>query len=194
MDNRKQRIAILISGRGGNMEAIVRNVREGSLRDCCEVLLVVSSRADAPGLGRASALGFPIASLDAKGALLDKKLLALLEPLRLDWLVLAGWMRILSPAVIRRYPERIVNIHPADTRAHQGLGGYRWAFERKLESTSVTVHLVDEGLDTGRILAQRSVDLRGAKSLADVEQRGLAVEHALYSEALRDLFTKGDDS
>ncbi len=72
-------------------------------------------------------------------------------------------MRILSPAVIERYRHRIINIHPADTRAYQGMHGYEWAFfEQRLEQTTISVHLVDEGVDTGRILAQRRVDLRGA--------------------------------
>ncbi len=99
-------------------------------------------------------------------------------------------MRILSPAVIERYRHRIINIHPADTRAYQGMHGYEWAFEQRLEQTTISVHLVDEGVDTGRILAQREVDLRGAATLAEVKARGLRVEHTLYSETLRDVFTR----
>ena len=99
-------------------------------------------------------------------------------------------MRILSPGVIERYRNRIINIHPADTRAYQGIHGYEWAFEQRLEWTKITVHLVDEGVDTGRILAQRDVDLRGASTLDDIKQRGLRVEHALYSEVLRGVFTR----
>ena len=191
MTARKQRIAILISGRGSNMEAILRSVREGVLRDCCEVALVVSSRAAAPGLARAKELGFETCAFEPAGLSredYDERLLALLEPCKLDWLVLAGYMRILTPVVIRRYPERIVNIHPADTRVHQGLNAYRWAFESQLPLTTITVHLVDEGVDTGRIVAQRPVVLTGAQSLEEVEQRGLAVEHSLYCEALARLF------
>ncbi|MGC4116880.1 MAG: formyltransferase family protein [Myxococcales bacterium] len=77
---------------------------------------------------------------------------------RPDWIVLAGFMRVLSPGFVQRFAGRIVNIHPADTREHQGLHGYAWAFERGLAETKVTVHLVDEGLDTGRIVAQRAVE------------------------------------
>ena len=76
-------------------------------------------------------------------------------------------------------------VHPADTARHQGLHGYEWAFDQRLPATRITVHLVDEGLDTGRVLAQREVDLRGAETLAEVERRGLAVEHQLYPEALK---------
>jgi phosphoribosylglycinamide formyltransferase-1 len=193
MAARKQRIAVLLSGRGSNMEAILRSAREGVLADCAEVAVVVSNNPEAQGLVRARALGFAVACLDSRGKkrdAFDAALLELLEPHALDYVVLAGYMRILSPAVVRRYPGRIVNIHPADTRQHQGLHGYEWAFDRHLETTKITVHLVDEGLDTGRILAQRDVDLRGATSLDEVERRGLAVEHALYSEALAELFRR----
>ena len=99
-------------------------------------------------------------------------------------------MRILSPQVVRRYAGRVVNIHPADTAQHQGLHGYRWAWDKRLPSTAVTVHLVDEGLDTGPVLAKKTVDLRGARNLEEVEARGLAVEHRFYSQVLRELFLK----
>ena len=187
----RQRIAILISGRGSNMEAILRNVREGVLKDLCEVALVFSNRAGAPGLAKARELGFATECLEPSGMSredYDARLLALLEPYRLDWLVLAGYMRILSPSVVHRYPDRIVNIHPADTRVHHGLDAYRWAFENRLPLTTITVHLVDEGVDTGRIVAQRPVVLTGAQSLEEIEQRGLAVEHSLYSATLARLF------
>ncbi len=190
MATRKQRIAILASGRGSNMEALLRSVRGGVLSDCCEVALVFSNRPESRALVRASALGFPVASLSSRGLAredFDVRLLQVLEPLRVDYLVLAGFLRILSPAVIARYPRRIVNIHPADTRVHRGLHGYRWAFEQRLEQTAITVHLVDEGLDSGPILAQRTVDLRGVADEAEVERRGLEVEHVLYPEALAQL-------
>jgi phosphoribosylglycinamide formyltransferase-1 len=191
MEAAKPRIAILISGRGSNMEAILRSTREGVLRERCQVALVFSNRAEALGLQRARELGFSTACLESSGLAreaFDSRLLALLEQHRLDFLVLAGYMRLLSPAVVRRYRGRIVNIHPADTARHQGLHGYRWAFENRLEKTYVTVHLVDEGLDTGEVLEKREVDLRGAMSEEEVERRGLEVEHRFYSEALAKLF------
>lgn len=194
MATRKQRIAILASGRGSNVEALLRSVRGGVLSDCCDVGVVFSNRPEARALVRASALGFPVASLSSRGLLreeFDARMLQVLEPLRLDYLVLAGFLRILSTAVIARFPGRIVNIHPADTRVHRGLHGYRWAFEQRLAQTTITVHLVDEGLDSGPILEQRAVDLRGAADEAEVERRGLEVEHLLYPEALARLFRDG---
>ncbi len=190
---RRVRIAILISGRGSNMEAIVRAARDGVLSGRCEVVAVVADRESAPGLERARALGVPCAVVPARGLAreeFDQRLRDRLEPLAIDYVVLAGFMRILSPVMLERYPDRIVNIHPADTREHRGLDGYAWAFERQLAETRITVHLVDEGLDSGRILGQRAVDLRGTRTLAEVERAGLAVEHCFYSEVLAELFSR----
>lgn len=186
------RLAILISGRGSNMVALAQAARSGALAGRCAIAAVVASRTGAPGLALARELGLETLALDARGMArdaYDDALLAALEKHRVDVVVLAGYMRILSPRVVARYRGRIVNIHPADTAAHQGLGGYTWAFAQKLPSTKITVHLVDEGLDTGAVLAQREVDLRGAATLAEVERRGLAVEHQLYPEALKTFLT-----
>ena len=182
------RVAILISGRGSNMAALAESVREGLLAGCCEIAAVISSRPGARGLEKARELGLETIALDARGLgreAYDDALLTALARVRTDVVALAGYMRILSPRVVAAFRGRMLNIHPADTTRHQGLGGYDWAFEQKLPATKITVHLVDEGLDTGAILMQRDVDLRGADTLAEVERRGLAVEHDLYPEALK---------
>ena len=182
------RAAILISGRGSNMVALARAAQNGVLAGRCEIAAVVSSRPAAPGLALAQELGLATFALDARQLgpeAYDAALLAILDQCRADVVVLAGYMRIISPRVVARYRGRILNIHPADTARHQGLHGYEWAFDQRLPATKITVHLVDEGLDTGRVLAQREVDLRGAETLAEVERRGLVIEHALYPETLR---------
>ncbi|WP_082773648.1 phosphoribosylglycinamide formyltransferase [Hymenobacter sp. PAMC 26628] len=186
----KARLAILLSGRGSNMLALVRATQTGPLRDLAEVAVVFSNKPDAPGLEAAGALGCPTAALPSQGrkrAEFDADAAALLQQYRPDFIVLAGYMRILSSAFIQPFAGRIVNIHPADTHQHQGLHAYEWAFDNHLPETKITVHLVDEGLDTGPILAQQTVDLRGAATLAEVERRGLAVEHELYAETLAEL-------
>jgi len=114
----------------------------------------------------------------------------LLKPYRIDYIVLAGFMRLLSPLFIKAYKNRIINIHPADTKEFKGVGAYEWAFENRKEFTKITVHYVDEGVDTGPVIAQKEVDLRGADSLHEVERRGLSVEHSFYSEALKLVFSK----
>jgi len=184
----KKRVAIFISGRGSNMEAIVRQAQNGILKDVCEVALVFSNKPDAKGLKIAADLGVPTASIASKGKSreqFEKEVIEFLKPYKIDYIVLAGFMRILSPLFVREFKNRIINIHPADTRLFKGVGGYEWAFENKLNSTKITVHFVDEGVDTGPIIAQKEVDLRGAETLEEVEKRGLRAEHEFYSEALR---------
>jgi phosphoribosylglycinamide formyltransferase-1 len=101
-------------------------------------------------------------------------------------------MRILSSEFIRNFPQKIINIHPADTRLHQGLHAYEWAFQNQMSETKVTVHYVNEGVDTGQIIAQTTVDLSGAQTLDEVEQRGLAIEHQFYAQTLKELFLKNE--
>ncbi|WP_246558727.1 phosphoribosylglycinamide formyltransferase [Hymenobacter piscis] len=183
----RARLAILLSGRGSNMVALVQAVQQGVLQGLAEVAVVFSNVPDAPGLATAAALGCPTASLSSQGrkrAEFDAEVVDVLQQYRPDYVVLAGYMRILSPTFIRAFAGRILNIHPADTHQHQGLHAYEWAFDNHLPETKITVHLVDEGLDTGPILAQHPVDLRGAATLAEVERRGLAVEHRVYAETL----------
>jgi len=182
----------MISGRGSNMEAIVASTREGVLRGRCEVCGVLASRGDAAGVALAEALAVPTRIVPSKGEDTQSyglKLLGALESWSPDYLVLAGFMRILSPDVIAAYRGRIVNIHPADTAAYQGPDGYGWAAAHNLKQTMITVHLVDEGVDTGPVLCRRAVDLTGASTRDEIAQQGLRVEHAMYSECLADLLS-----
>lgn len=190
---RPARLAILLSGRGSNMLALLEATKTGVLQGLAKVVVVFSNKPDAFGLEAAAALGCPVASLPSQGRkreAFDAEAAALLQQYRPDLVVLAGYMRILSPAFIQPFAGRILNIHPADTHQHQGLHAYEWALDNKLSETKITVHLVDEGLDTGSIIAQQAVDLRGADTLAEVERRGLAVEHELYASALAELIQK----
>ena len=186
-----KKIAIFISGRGSNMKAIVEQCQNGILKGIAMPVLVFSNKAGAGGLEFAKSHAIPTACMESKGlkrAEFDSLVLDILEPYAPDYIVLAGYMRILSPVLVNAFPKRIINIHPADTKQHQGLHGYEWAWENRLNETKVTVHYVDEGLDTGSIIAQGIVDLKGADSLEEVEKRGLAVEHELYSKILKKLF------
>ncbi|MBX0291446.1 phosphoribosylglycinamide formyltransferase [Hymenobacter sp. HSC-4F20] len=173
------------------MVALVEAMQHGVLQNLAEVAVVFSNKPDAPGLETAAALGCPTASLSSQGRKreeFDAEVAEVLRGYQPDYVVLAGYMRILSPTFIRAFAGRILNIHPADTHQHQGLHAYEWAFENQLPETKITVHLVDEGLDTGPILAQHPVDLQGAATLAEVERRGLTVEHFLYADTLARLF------
>ena len=182
----------MISGRGSNMQAIIRNARSGILKDICTIQSVFSNKENAAGLLITSELHIPTHVISSKGKKrksYNTILLNWLQKQNPDFIILAGYMKVLSPEIIREFPKRIINIHPADTTQHQGLHGYDWAFENKLETTKVTVHYVDDGLDTGKIIGQRIVDLKGAETLEEVEERGLKVEHLFYSECLKKILT-----
>lgn len=188
-------LGVLVSGRGSNLRALHAATEPGGpLAGVAQIAVVASDKPECGGLAFAREQGLPAVALPVLGrsregwddALADA-LAAHEREAPLDLLVLAGFMRILSPGFVARYAGRIVNIHPADTRVHQGLGGYAYAHAARLDETFITVHLVDAGLDTGRVLARRAVDLRGADSLSEIERRGLQVEHAFYSETVRDL-------
>jgi phosphoribosylglycinamide formyltransferase 1 len=185
------RVAVLLSGRGTNLERILLEAEAGALAGACRVVLVVANRDDAGGLAIAERHGVPtlvVPSAARSTETYGRDLIAALEPWSVDVIVLAGFLRIISPEMVARYRDRIVNIHPADTDAYQGAHGYEWAFARGLEETTITIHLVDEGLDTGRVLARRPVSLAGAATLDEVVGRGLHVEHGLYSETLARYF------
>lgn len=183
----KKKIAIFISGGGSNMQAIVKNCQDGILKDVAEVSLVFANKETAGGLEHARALGVETQWINSKGfkrTTFDYKVMDLLKSYEFDYIILAGYMRILSKDFVQAYAGKIINIHPADTTQHQGADGYEWAFETGLEQTQITVHYVDEGLDTGSIIEQAEVDLKGTTTLQEVKKRGLAVEHKFYSKVI----------
>ena len=189
----KKRVAILISGHGSNMEAIIKNSKNGILKDHCEIVLVLSNRENAEGLQIASSYGIETTCIISKGKKredYDLELVSFLKQYKLDYIVLAGFMRILSSAFIKTFKNKIINIHPADTDEFKGLGAYEWAFKNKLDSTKITVHFVDSGVDTGKVIGKCNVDLKDAKTLSEVKNRGLKVEHKFYSEMLEKVFNE----
>lgn len=184
-------IVLMISGRGSNMEAVIHAVQGGILRDRCTICGVLANRADAAGIQRAAALDVPTCIVSSRGLsthAYGQQLLSALSEWAPDVIVLAGFMRILSPDVVASYRGRIVNIHPADTAAYQGPDGYGWAADNALTETMISVHLIDEGVDTGPILEQELVSLVGTTTREEMAQRGLQVEHSLYSQCLANLF------
>ena len=187
-----KKIVIMISGRGSNMEAIIRNVQSGILKDICSIQSIFSNNKNVAGLQKAKEFGIPTHVITSKGKKrknYNEMLLDWLKKENPDFIILAGYMKILSPEIIREFQRRIINIHPADTLQHQGLHGYDWAFENKLITTKITVHYVDEGLDTGEVIDKKDVDISDCKTIEEVEQKGLKVEHEFYSECLRRILT-----
>jgi phosphoribosylglycinamide formyltransferase-1 len=189
----KKRIVILFSGRGSNMQVILKNCHKGILQDRAEAEAVFSNNPLAGGIEIARQMGVPvqvISSRNKKRQDYNNHLKNWLLEMNPDYIVLAGYMLLLPVDIVKLFPQRIINIHPADTNQHQGLHGYEWAWNKKLPETRITVHYVDEGLDTGSIIAQEKVDMSDCHSLEEVEERGLQVEHSLYSRILAEIIPK----
>ena len=189
----RARIAILLSGRGSNFLALAAAVERGELP--AEIVLVASDRPEAPGLARAREIGLPVLAVPIRGESsrqLDRdgqeaELLAALGAARAEWICLAGYLRLLSPAFVRRYPQRIVNVHPSLLPAFPGLHAQRQAWEHGVKASGCTVHLVDEGLDSGPIVVQRTVPVEDGDTHERLAARILAEEHRAYPEAMRRL-------
>ncbi|HEV2380512.1 MAG TPA: phosphoribosylglycinamide formyltransferase [Terriglobia bacterium] len=179
-------LGILLSGRGSNFEAIARNVLAGTLP--ARIALVISNRADAGGLERARALGFPARFIPSKGKdrdAYDNELIAALRESEVNIVCLAGFMRLLGPGFVRAFPSRILNIHPALLPAFPGLEAQKQALDYGVKFTGCTVHLVDEGVDTGPILCQAVVPVLEDDTVGTLSARILKEEHRIYSEAIR---------
>jgi phosphoribosylglycinamide formyltransferase-1 len=188
----RNRIGILISGRGSNMLSIAEACREGRIP--ATVAVVVSSRPGAPGLERAAAMGLEAIVVDSKRSggreEHDAKVAAELEARSVDLVCLAGYMRLLSPAFIRRFRGRIMNIHPGLLPAFPGLHAQRQAVEHGVRWSGATVHFVDEGLDTGPIILQAAVPVHQEDTEDTLAGRILAEEHRIYPEAVRLFFER----
>ena len=181
-----KRLAILISGRGSNFQAIAANVARGSIP--AEIAVVVSNRPEAAGLAIARSLGIPSVAIPSKGLdreVYDRMVIEELERRRVDLVCLAGFMRLLSAHFIRRFPQRILNIHPSLLPAFPGLDAQRQALEHGVKITGCTVHFVDEQLDSGPIILQTAVPVLDSDTTDTLAVRILAEEHRIYSEAIR---------
>lgn len=178
-------LGILLSGRGSNFEAIARNVQAGKIP--ASIALVLSNREDAPGLTRAREIGLATRFIPSKGKereAYDHEVVAALQEFQVDLVCLAGFMRILSPYFIRAFPRRILNIHPALLPAFPGLDAQKQALEYGAKFTGCTVHIVDEGVDTGPIIRQAVVPILDDDTVETLSARILKEEHRIYSEAI----------
>lgn len=184
-DTRK-RLGVLLSGRGSNFLAIAESIRGGKLPGV-EIAVVISNVAEAPGIDAAAGLGIPHAVLVSKGrprAYHDMDVVACLKAQRVDLVILAGYMRLLSPGFIAAFPNRILNIHPSLLPAFPGLDAQQQAFDYGVKWTGCTVHFVDEHLDHGAIILQRAIPVLDSDDGHSLAERILAEEHIAYSEAI----------
>lgn len=181
----KKRLGILLSGRGSNFLAIADSIAAGRLH--ADIAVVISNRPEAPGIEAAKARGLNARVLASRGLdreIYDRQLVAELEANRVDFVCLAGYMRLLSGYFIRSFPMRILNIHPSLLPAFPGLDAQHQALEHGVKFSGCTVHFVDEGLDSGPIIKQAVVPVLDGDTADSLSARILTEEHRIYSESI----------
>jgi phosphoribosylglycinamide formyltransferase 1 len=186
------KLGILISGRGSNMVALADAVRGGEIPGS-EVVVVISDKPDAPGLEKARERGIETLVVERGGRPRvehDAEIVEELKKRHVELICLAGYMRLLSKDFVAAFPEQIINIHPSLLPAFPGLDAQRQAFDAGVKETGCTVHYVDEHLDHGPVILQRTVEVLGADTAETLSARILAEEHGLYVEAVK-LLVKG---
>lgn len=185
-------LAVLLSGRGSNFLAIYEAIERRELP--ARIALVVANEPGAAGLEKARALRLPAVAIphrdEPSRAAHEAKVLEALRRAEVEWICLAGYMRLLSESFIAEYPRRILNIHPSLLPAFPGLEAQRQAFDHGVRVSGCTVHLVDEELDHGPIVAQRAIAVHDDDTAESLAARILAEEHKLYPEALKRLLTE----
>lgn len=185
-------LAVLLSGRGSNFLAIYEAIERRDLP--ARIALVVANEPGAAGLEKARALRLPAVAIphrdEPSRAAHEAKVLEALRRAEVEWICLAGYMRLLSESFVAEYPRRILNIHPSLLPAFPGLEAQRQAFDYGVRVSGCTVHLVDEELDHGPIVAQRAVAVHDDDTAESLAARILAEEHKLYPEALKRLLTE----
>jgi phosphoribosylglycinamide formyltransferase 1 len=179
-------IGILLSGRGSNFEAIAKNVTAGRIPNA-RIALVISNKADAGGIETARRLGINALVIPSKGKdreQHDREVVAALKEHKVDLVCLAGYMRLLSPWFVQQFPHRILNIHPSLLPAFPGLEAQQQAFAYGVKVAGCTVHFVDEELDHGAIIVQKTVSVLDGDDEHTLAERILEQEHVAYSEAV----------
>ena len=181
------RVGVLASGAGTNLQAILDTVHG---RDGVEVVAVGSDKPDAQALERGRAAGvdtavFPAAEFAGDRSVRDGAMAAWLVEHGVGLVVLAGYMQLLGATFLGRFPQRVINVHPALLPAFPGIRAVEQAIDYGVKTFGVTVHFVDEGVDSGPIILQRAVDLPGAIEAAEVRAALRPVEHELLCEAVR---------
>jgi phosphoribosylglycinamide formyltransferase 1 len=181
-----KRLGVLLSGRGSNFIAIAKAIREHRLEGA-EIAVVLSNIEDAPGLAAAQEMNLPafaIPSAGRKRAEHDAEMIARLHQHKVDLVCLAGYMRIISPAFVAAFPNRILNVHPSLLPAFPGLDAQRQALEHGAKVAGCTVHFVDEAVDHGVIILQKTVPVHDDDTAETLSARILVQEHAAYPEAI----------
>jgi len=189
---KRMNIAVFASGRGTNFGAIIRAAKLGKIK--ANLSLLVCDTPKAGAIGRAKRAGVKIALIKREDFTnkedFENKIIAHLEENKIDLIVLAGFMRMLSPEFVGRYAGRILNIHPALLPSFKGAEAIKDAFDYGVKVTGVTVHFVDEKMDHGPVILQQAVEIQENDTLESLEKRIHKIEHHLYPEAIR-LYVEG---
>lgn len=183
-------IGVLISGRGSNLQALIDAQHEGRLGG--EIVVVISNIQTAPGVERARGAGIEALFCDPRGRTreeYDQQLARILNDRGVSLVCLAGYMRLLSAGFVGAFAGRILNVHPSLLPAFAGLHAQRQALAHGVRISGATVHFVDEGLDSGPIVAQEAVTVEDGDTVETLEQRILGVEHRIYPQAVRAVLT-----
>ncbi len=183
---KSHRLGVLLSGRGSNFLAIADAIARRTLPGC-EIAVVLSNLPDATGLAAARERGFPAIAVPSKGVPReqhDGRMAAELRRHAVDTVVLAGYMRVLTPAFLRAFPDRVLNIHPSLLPAFPGLYAQWQALDYGARLAGCTVHLVDEAVDHGTILLQRAVPVQDGDTEESLSARILVEEHQAYPDAI----------
>jgi phosphoribosylglycinamide formyltransferase-1 len=184
--NQPKKLGVLLSGRGSNFLAIADSVQAGRIP--AEIAIVISNRAEAPGLDAARQRGLNARLIPSKGRRReehDAEVTAALQEAKVELVCLAGYMRLLSPEFVRTFPNRILNIHPSLLPAFPGLDAQQQALDYGVKVSGCTVHFVDEHLDHGAIILQRTVPVTDQDDVHTLSARILEQEHIAYTEAIR---------
>jgi len=180
-------LGILLSGRGSNFIAIADSIAAGRIPDA-RIAVVISNRADAPGLETARQRGLTVLAIPSKGKPReehDREVVAALRDAKVDLICLAGYMRLLSPWFVQQFPAKILNIHPSLLPSFPGLEAQEQAFAYGVKVTGCTVHFVDEELDHGAIIVQKTVPVLDSDDEHTLAARILEQEHIAYTEAIK---------
>ena len=184
-----KKIAIFASGNGSNFQAIIDEIEKGNLT--AKIVALVTDKPDCFAVKRAQKHNIPIFSVTSKNYIskeeYEKEIASFLIEKNVSLIVLAGYMRLIGDVLLKTFPNRIINIHPALLPAFPGKNGIQQAYQYGVKIFGVTVHYVDAGIDTGQIIAQECFKVEGKETLAEIEQKIHNIEYQLYSKIIREI-------
>lgn len=196
MSKPKTKLAVFASGTGSNFDAIEAAIRSGELD--AEVVLLVSDQPEAKAIEKAKQKNiktfvFEPATFSSKDAF-EQKIVEALKEASVEWVILAGYMRLVGNTLLSAYEGRMLNIHPSLLPSFKGLDAIGQAFDANVKITGVTIHFVDQGMDTGRIIAQEAVAIEPQMTRETLQKRIQEVEHRMYPKTIEELINEGEIS